>query len=80
MRPITQYETTRVNFNLPSKLVEKLKAYSEEIGMPMTHTVTLLLNQSLESKVMLRELPKVTKIYDDYKKEQYYDTKDDSLI
>ena len=73
-----KYETTRVNYNLPSKLVEKLKAYSEELGMPVTQTIVLLLTQSLESKTMLHELPKVTKMYDDLKESQYI--KDDSLI
>jgi len=74
-----RYETTRVNMNLPSKLVEKLKAYSEQIGMPMTQTVTLLLNQGLESKVVLEELPKITTMYHDYKESQY-NSKTDSLI
>lgn len=74
-----RYETTRVNYNLPSKLVEKLKAYSEELGMPVTQTVVLLLTQCLESKAMLHELPKVTKMYDDYKESQY-NNNTDSLI
>ena len=74
-----RYDTTRVNFNLPTKLVEKLKAYSEQIGMPMTQTVTLLLNQSLESKVVLEELPKITTMYRDYKESQY-NSNTDSLI
>lgn len=72
-----KYETTRVNYNLPSKLVEKLKAYSEELGMPVTQTIVLLLTQSLESKTMLHELPKVTNMYEDFKNN--YDNKD-SLI
>lgn len=75
-----RYETTRVNFNLPAKLVERLKIYSEQMGMPMTQIVTMLLNQSLESKIVFEQLPKVTKMYDDYKKEQYLNTDNDSLI
>ena len=72
-----RYETTRVNYNLPTKLVEKLKLYSEQVGMPVTQTVTLLLTQGLESKVIVEQLPKVTKFIEDY---NYNNDNRDSLI
>ena len=77
MKTRLQYETTRMNCNLPSKLVERLKAYSEHIGMPYTQTMTLLLTQALDNQKAWEEIPKITNMYEDYKKN--YDNRD-SLI
>lgn len=72
------YEITRVNYNLPTKLVERVKEYSKEMGVPITYGVVLLLNKGLENSTMLEQLPKITKFIDDYKDGKFSDIKEDS--
>lgn len=73
-----EFETTRVNYNLPSKLVERVKEYSREMGVPITYGVVLLLNKGLENSTMLEQLPKVTKFIEDYQDGKFSDIKDKS--
>lgn len=62
-----EYDTTRVNYNLPTKLVERVKEYSRFMGIPITQAVVLLLNKGLENNTMLEQLPKLTQFLEDYK-------------
>lgn len=43
----TKYETVRVNYNLPIKLVERVRQFSEKFGVPATQGVIILLNSGL---------------------------------
>lgn len=61
------YELTRVNYYLPSKLVERVKEYSNSLGVPMTQGVVLLLTKALDNNDVMTELPKVMEFIQDYK-------------
>lgn len=52
-------ELVRVNINLPTKLVKKVREYAEEQGLPYTQAYTVLLNQAIEQKDVIRQLPDV---------------------
>jgi hypothetical protein len=65
------FQTTRVNYNLPTKLVNKVKEYSKEMGVPTTYGVVLLLTTGLNNYTTLRELPKINKFIDDYNLGKY---------
>lgn len=61
------YELTRVNYYLPSKLVERVKQYSNSLGVPMTQGVVLLLTKALDNNDVMTELPMVMEFIQDYK-------------
>lgn len=61
------YELTRVNYMLPTKLVERVKEYSYTLGVPMTQGVVLLLTKALDNNDVMTELPKVMEFIQDYK-------------
>lgn len=61
------YELTRVNYYLPSKLVERVKQYSNSLGVPMTQGVVLLLTKALDNNDVMTELPKVMEFMQCYK-------------
>lgn len=52
-------DITRVNMNLPTKIVLQVKEYAEDLGLPITQAYTVLLNQSLEQKDMLKNMPQI---------------------
>lgn len=60
-------ERVRVNFNLPSDLVEQIKIYANELGINTTSAYTVLLKQALEQQSMLREMPKLINTLTDMK-------------
>lgn len=43
-------ELIRVNMNLPKKIVEQVKKYADELGLPVTQAYIVLLNRALEQK------------------------------
>lgn len=53
------YELTRVNMFLPSKLVERVKQHSTDLGVPMTQGVVLLLTKALDNEKILEQLEQV---------------------
>ena len=59
MAKINNIQLTRVNMNLPSKLVVRIKEYAESLGLPLTQAYTVLLNQALEQKDVIAQLPDV---------------------
>lgn len=59
MAKINNVQLTRVNMNLPSKLVERIKEYAASLGLPLTQAYTVLLNQALEQKDVIAQLPDV---------------------
>lgn len=64
------YELTRVNFRLPSKLVERLKQYSTDLGVPMTQGVVLLLTKALHNENILEQLPMLLELYKEFKSKE----------
>lgn len=59
MAQLEKRDITRVNMNLPTKIVLQVKEYAEELGLPITQAYTVLLNQSLEQKDMLKNMPQI---------------------
>lgn len=68
---LSRYETTKLTINIPTKLKDRVWEYSNEIGLPMTQTFVLLLNQALDNKDVLNNLPSVVKAIYDLKEIQY---------
>ena len=64
------YELTRVNYRLPSKLVERLKQYSTDLGVPMTQGVVLLLTKALDNENILEQLPMLLELYKEFKSKE----------
>lgn len=52
-------ELVRVSINLPSSIVEKVKEYGDNLGINTTSAYIVLLNQALEQKDMLNQLPNI---------------------
>ncbi len=50
-------DLVRVNINLPSRIVEKVKAYADSLGINTTSAYIVLLNQALEQKDAMQQLP-----------------------
>lgn len=50
-------ELKRVSINLPSNLVERVKEYGENLGLNTTSAYIVLLNQALDQKDTLNNLP-----------------------
>ncbi len=50
-------ELKRVNINLPLSIVEKVKDYADSLGINTTSAYIVLLNQALEQKDMMNNLP-----------------------
>lgn len=68
MANINKTELTRVNMNLPTKIVMQVKEYSEELGLPTTQGYIMLLNQALEQKDMLKNMPSMLELIKDMNK------------
>lgn len=64
------YELTRVNYRLPSKLVERVKQYSIDLGVPMTQGVVLLLTKALDNEDILQQLPMLLELYKEFKSKE----------
>ena len=62
----SKIEFTRVNMNLPTDLVERVKEYSESIGINTTSGYIVLLNQALDQKQTLNNLPQLTHMLQDF--------------
>ena len=48
-----------VNMNLPEDLVNRVKKYANELGLPFTQTYILLLNNALEQNEVMKTLPEL---------------------
>lgn len=64
------YELTRVNYRLPSKLVERVKQYSIDLGIPMTQGVVLLLTKALDNVNILEQVPMLLELYKEFKSKE----------
>lgn len=61
MAQIEKRDITRVNMNLPTQMVCKVKEYAEELGLPITQAYTVLINMALEQKDMIKLMPGLLK-------------------
>ena len=52
-------ELVRVSINLPSSILEKVKEYCDNLWINTTSAYIVLLNQALEQKDMLNQLPNI---------------------
>ena len=58
-------ELTRVNINLPSDVVSRVKEYADYLGLPITQTYVVLINFGLEQKELIKNLPPFLKLISD---------------
>ena len=65
-----ELKLTRVNVNLPTPLVEKVKAYSLKAGIPTTQGYIQLLTKSLDYLDALEYLPVVSELIKQMKSEK----------
>lgn len=63
-------ELKRVNINLPSNIVTKVKEYADGLGINCTSAYIILLNQALEQKAMLTNLPAMLSMFNELKQLQ----------
>lgn len=56
-------ELRRANFNIPCDLYDKIYEYSQEMGINMTNAYIVLLNEALQYREILKQLPLLTDIY-----------------
>lgn len=66
-------ELQRVNINLPGSIVEKVKAYANNLGINVTSAYIVLLNQALEQKEAMNQLPQIFSLFAQM---QAFNTKD----
>ncbi len=57
----------RVNMNLPSHIVERVKEYADDLGINVTSAYIVLLNQALEQKSTINQLPLIMAAFNDIK-------------
>lgn len=72
MTKLVKRNITRVNMNLPSDLVEKVKGYANSLGLPITQAYTVLINMALEQKEVISSMPKMIELikkFDENEKE-----------
>lgn len=50
----------RVNINVPVELYDRVRNYAEDIGINITSAYIILLNQALDNKDMLNQMPLIT--------------------
>lgn len=67
MANLEKRNITRVNMNLPTKLVEEVKTFAEDLGLPTTQAYTVLINYALEYKEMLNTMPQLLNAVNDLK-------------
>ncbi len=55
-------DLVRVNMNLPRNIVNQVKEYAENLGINTTNAYIYLINQALEQKNMMIQLPTLLNI------------------
>lgn len=58
----TTVELCRVNINLPTHIVNRVKEYADNLGINTTSAYIVLLNQALEEKSAMNFLPQFTAV------------------
>ena len=67
------YETERVNFNIPKKLMNKVREYAKEEGVPITYGLQMLLKKGLGLDTSLLALQQFNRFIEEYKDGLYDD-------
>lgn len=67
MAQLEKRDITRVNMNLPTQMVTKVKEYADILGLPITQAYTVLINMALEQKDMIKAMPELLKGVSDLK-------------
>lgn len=67
------FKYTRVNINVPTTLVQRVKEYADKLGMPYTQTYVLLLNNALNNANVIDQLPKLISMIKEYKDKENSD-------
>ena len=75
----TNENLVRVNMNLPSHIVERIKEYADSLGINVTSAYIVLLNQALEQKDMLLQLPMLMSSFNDIKNMKLLEGLNDKL-
>lgn len=78
MAQLEKRDITRVNMNLPTQMVTKVKEYADSLGLPVTQAYTVLINMALEQKDMIKVMPELLKGVSDLK--ELADSQKSSLI
>lgn len=78
MAQLEKRDITRVNMNLPTQMVIKVKEYADSLGLPVTQAYTVLINMALEHKDMIKAMPELLKGVSDLK--ELADSQKSSLI
>ena len=78
MAQLEKRDITRVNMNLPTQMVTKVKEYADSLGLPVTQAYTVLINMALEQKDMIKLMPELLKGVSDLK--EVADSQNSSLI
>lgn len=78
MAHLEKRDITRVNMNLPTQMVTKVKEYADSLGLPVTQAYTVLINMALEQKDMIKAMPELLKGVSDFK--ELADSQKSSLI
>ena len=78
MAQLEKRDITRVNMNLPTQMVTKVKEYADSLGLPVTQAYTVLINMALEQKDMIKLMPELLKRVSDLK--EVADSQKSSLI
>ena len=78
MAQLEKRDITRVNMNLPTQMVTKVKEYADSLGLPVTQAYTVLINMALEQKDMIKAMPELLKGVSDLK--ELADIQKSSLI
>ena len=60
-------ELKRVNVNLPANLVQRVEDYALSLGVNTTNAYIILLNQALDYKDTLNNLPALLDLISEYK-------------
>lgn len=63
----TNTNLERVSINIPSSIVKKVKDYANDLGINYTSAYIVLLNQALDQKDMLRNMPLMFSMVNDIK-------------
>lgn len=72
-------ELKRVNMNLPSNLVQRIEEYAVDLGVNTTAAYIFLLNQALDYKDTMSNLPIFMQMFNEFKDIQANNENDEDL-
>ena len=65
MAKIQNKNLERISINIPSSIVSRVKEYADKMGINYTSAYIILLNQALDQKDMLNNLPLMYNMFND---------------